>query len=44
MPGMKTLGWQIESADSAPVGVPYATGRRQTPSGDWLKAVSVEGA
>lgn len=39
--GMKTLGWQIAevSAQSA-----APTGARKTSSGDWLKAVSVEGS
>ncbi len=42
MPGMKSLGWQIEEVDSVQGQVvPFA---RQTVGGDWLKAVTVEGA
>lgn len=42
LPGMKTLGWQIATGDEpAPVA---KTASRQTSSGDWLKAVSVEGS
>jgi hypothetical protein len=39
--GMRQNGWRISGA-SAPVEAPPAA--RQTSSGDWLKAVSVEGA
>jgi hypothetical protein len=43
LPGMKSLGWQIAPADTAPAeAMPPAA--RKTSSGDWLKAVSVEGA
>jgi len=42
LPGMKTLGWQIASDGVAEV-APMQAARRTT-SGDWLKAVTVEGA
>ncbi|WP_347975669.1 hypothetical protein [Microbacterium sp. ProA8] len=42
VPGMRSNGWRIsDGSAAAPVPVPAA---RQTSSGDWLKAVSVEGA
>jgi len=42
MPGMKSLGWQIEDVEVVQANaVPFA---RQTVGGDWLKAVTVEGA
>lgn len=43
LPGMKTLGWQIAGdTASTPIAAPSAA--RKTSSGDWLKAVSVEGS
>jgi hypothetical protein len=39
--GMKTLGWQIAEVAGEVVA---PTGARKTSSGDWLKAVRVEGA
>lgn len=39
---MLALGWRIVDSD-APV-LPASTSARRTSSGDWLKAVSVEGA
>ena len=41
--GMKTLSWQIEDVATSHL-APAATGKRKTSSGDWLKAVRVEGA
>jgi hypothetical protein len=42
VPGMRSNGWRISDGSvAAPVATPAA---RQTSSGDWLKAVSVEGA
>lgn len=42
LPGMKTLNWRIgDASPAAPHAVPAA---RRTSSGDWLKAVTVEGA
>lgn len=38
--GMKTLGWQIANEDVPAADVPA----RQTPSGGWLKSVSVVGS
>ena len=40
VPGMRANGWRISDA-AAPTVAPAA---RKTTSGDWLKAVSVEGA
>lgn len=40
---MLALGWRIVDSSAAPA-VKTATGARKTSSGDWLKAVSVEGA
>ena len=38
---MLALGWMISDTNSAPAAAPVA---RKTSSGDWMKAVSVEGA
>ena len=40
--GMRQNGWLIEDARPTPVDAPPAA--RKTSSGDWLKAVSVEGS
>jgi hypothetical protein len=40
LPGMKMLGWQIANEDAPAADVPA----RQTPSGSWLKSVSVVGS
>jgi hypothetical protein len=42
IPGMRMLRWQIADAPSAPV-VPAKKAARKTSSGDWLKAVTVDG-
>jgi hypothetical protein len=41
VPGMRANGWRISDASVSPAVTPAA---RKTTSGDWLKAVSVEGA
>jgi hypothetical protein len=41
LPGMKSLNWRIGDANEP---APTAPAARQTSSGDWLKAVTVEGA
>lgn len=43
VPGMRSNGWRI-SDGSAVVPAAVASAARKTSSGDWLKAVSVEGA
>ena len=42
VPGMRSNGWRI--SDGEPSAPTPARGARKTTSGDWLKAVSVEGA
>lgn len=43
VPGMHSLGWRIDAADEVGA-VSTMPASRQTSSGDWLKAVTVEGA
>lgn len=43
VPGMHSLGWRIDGVE-VPHPVEGVAAARQTSSGDWLKAVTVEGA